>query len=514
MTIFRKYFEKMGFRTRMRLGTILVILLVTCVGVSVSIYRQGRDQLRALDDLGGYIAMNLSENSVLGILSEEQTNLDQPLKAVLSEDQVLGAMVYSSKGKLIGSRMDTSYSLNDFDVSEQMALVKDTGDVAVVKTHTSTGQDLRSYLAAVTIEPSDGDISSIETEQGQFGGFVRVDMLLEQLIAKKAAVLWQNLILMPIYILIGVVFSIGAEIRISRPLKNLETAALLIAQGDFSKTITVTTADEIGALAETFNNMSAELSNTINKLNLSNEELEKINNELKDFTYIVSHDLQEPLRKVHSFGQFLVEDCYNQLSEDGKDYIDRIQKASMKMKRLIQDLLKLSRVSTNEAVFTTVDTNEIIRSALDDLSVAIEECEANVVVNQLPSVTGQNTLLTQLFENIIGNALKYRNDERRPEVEVGATEQNGVVTFSIRDNGIGIEERFFEKIFGVFQRLHSNSYRGTGIGLALCKKIVKRHGGRIWVESAMGKGTTFYFTLKSAKVNQRHLNQGQNTGEY
>ena len=175
----------------------------------------------------------------------------------------------------------------------------------------------------------------------------------------------------------------------------------------------------------------------------------------------------------------------------------------MKMKGLIQDLLKLSRVSTDDIVSSVVNTNEIVNSALDDLSVAIEECDANVVVNQMPSVSGQNTQLTQLFENIIGNALKYRSDERKPRIEVSATQQNGRVTFSIADNGIGIEERFLEKIFGVFQRLHSNtsSYDGTGIGLALCKKIVKRHGGRIWVTSVIGQGTTFHFTLKSAEAN-------------
>ena len=508
MKKFKGYFSQMSFRTRMRLGTMLVIFLVVCLGVSVSIYRQGHDQLKALDELGEYIALNLSKNSELGILSEEASNLEQPLKAVLSEKQVFGAGVYSSEGKLIGGKERAAYLLNDMDVSSQLALVKDGGDVVIVKTRSSVGKGLRSYFAAVTIEPLEDELAEVESEQGQFGGFVRVDMSLEQLMADKAAVLWQNLMLMPIYVIIGVIFSIGAEIRISKPLKNLEVAAHSIAQGDFSKKIDVETQDEIGALAETFNNMSGELSNTISKLNYSNEKLEKINKELHDFTYIVSHDLQEPLRKVHSFGQFLVEDCYEQLSDDGKDYIGRMQNASIKMKNLIQDLLKLSRIGTADGSLVPVETSDIVGSALDDLSVAIEECDGEVVVGEMPVVVGQSTMLTQLFENLIGNALKYRDDERAPRIEISAEQNNGETIFSIKDNGIGIEERFLDKIFGVFQRLHTVEYKGTGIGLALCKKIVNRHGGRIWAESVAGEGTTFYFTLKKLNITVRKSENG------
>ncbi|MHC4216192.1 MAG: sensor histidine kinase, partial [Planctomycetota bacterium] len=352
----------------------------------------------------------------------------------------------------------------------------------------------------VTLERAADDIYTAEEQSRKFAGFVRVDMSLGGLYRKKATALWQNLALIPVYLIIGIMFSIVVERQISKPLKNLKTAAVSVAHGDFTKKIDVATHDEIGALAETFNYMSNELSSTIGKLNYSNEKLGKINKELHDFTYIVSHDLQEPLRKVHSFGQFLVEDCYEQLSEDGKDYIERMQKASIKMKTLIQNLLELSRIGTTEASFVPIDTGKIIDSALDDLSIAISECNGEVVVSDLPAVIGHDTLLTQLFGNLIGNALKYRSDERPPRIEVSAKPSNGEMVFSIKDNGIGIKERFHDKIFGVFQRLHTTEYEGTGIGLALCKKIVDRHGGRIWIESVAGEGTTFHFTLKKANV--------------
>ena len=172
------------------------------------------------------------------------------------------------------------------------------------------------------------------------------------------------------------------------------------------------------------------------------------------------------------------------------------------MKTLIQDLLKLSRVNTADTAFKPVNINNIINVVLDDLSVAITESDAEIIAGELPEVIGQDVLLTQLFENILSNALKYRDPDRKPRIEISAVEKNEQVTFSIKDNGIGIEDRFKDKIFGVFQRLHSKGYEGTGIGLAVCKKVITKHNGRIWIESTIGEGTAFHFTLKSANVNR------------
>jgi len=283
----------------------------------------------------------------------------------------------------------------------------------------------------------------------------------------------------------------------------LTNAAGSVAKGDFSTRINVSGKDELGLLGESFNHMSKQLSETIDELNCANESLEKANKEMQEFAYIVSHDLQEPLRKVHSFGQFLMEDYHDQLPEEGQDYVERMQKSSIKMKVLIQDLLKLSRIGTAEAQFANVKPAELLQMALDDLSLAIEESQAEVIVEDLPAVSANPTLLTQLFENLIGNAIKYRSDERNSKIIIRAKEQGRMVQFSVKDNGIGMEDRFFEKVFGVFQRLHgqTDKYKGTGIGLSLCKKVVERHGGKIWVNSTIGKGSTFYFTMPKATAN-------------
>ena len=504
-----KNLNKMSFHTRIRLGMFLAILLIIVLGMSVTIWSQSRDQIRPMDEFGRYIAENLAQNSKLGLLSEEPDNLKQPLRIVMKEHQVVGASIYQANGKLLCSEKHGQYSLDNFDASKQVgALFSNPDHAIVVETQTVTGRPLRSYLAKVIIEKSDNDIFNIETEQEKFYGFVRVDMSLYELKAKKAAVLYQNILALPVYLLIGMLFSVLIERRISKPLTQVKTAVAAIAEGDFNTRINIQSEDEIGVLANSFNNMSEKLSTTIDQLNRANETLEKANQELQDFTYIVSHDLQEPLRKVHSFGQFLFEDCNDQLSDDGKDYVSRMQNASMKMKTLIQDLLKLSRIGAADTVFKPVNIKNVIDIVLDDLSVAITESDAEIIVGDLPDVMGQDTMLIQLFENILGNALKYRTPDRKPRIEISAEEQNGRVTFSIKDNGIGIEDKFKDKIFGVFQRLHSSRYEGTGIGLALCKKVIDKHGGKIWVESDFGKETTFYFTLKSTHVNLKGVKNG------
>jgi len=496
----KKRLANISFGWRIRYGIILVIFVVSALGVSVFTYREGQHELQAIDEMGRYMALNLSKNCVLGILSQEPTNLDQPLQATLCDKQVLGAAVYLADGKLVKSMQQQQYLLRDMDQQKQLHLVTSAiEDVIIQKTSTYSDKPIRSYLSKVLIEKLE-DIIAAESPTHQFSGFVRVDISLDDFFAKKAAVLWQNLLLMPLYIGVGLLVSLKAERHISRPLRDLKAAAVAMANGDFSRKIQLGAQDEIGALAQTFNQMSVKLSQTIRELNLSNRQLEKANKELEDFTYVVSHDLQEPLRKVHSFGEFLLEDCGSQMPGNGKDYIIRMQRASIKMKKLIEDLLKLSRVGTVEALFGRVNTNEVVNSALEDLSETIRETNAEIIVDKLPDVLGQDTLLVQLFENIIANAVKYRRDNVKPRIEIKAAQNNDRVTFSIEDNGIGIEQQFLERIFGVFQRLHNDKkYKGTGIGLALCKKIVQRHRGEIGVQSTPGKGTTFSFTLEKYK---------------
>lgn len=225
------------------------------------------------------------------------------------------------------------------------------------------------------------------------------------------------------------------------------------------------------------------------------EELARSNKDLEHFAYVASHDLQEPLRMVSSYLQLLAKRYHGQLDQDADEFIGYAVDGATRMQRLINDLLTYSRVSTRGKPLEPIDCEEVWQHVVDNLKAAIEERGAVLSHDALPTVLADATQLEQLFQNLLNNAVKYC-PERRPEVHVGAEHRDGEWVFTVQDNGIGIEPKDADRIFLLFQRLHAKEeYAGSGIGLAVCKKIVERHGGRIWVESAPGKGSTFAFTL-------------------
>lgn len=225
------------------------------------------------------------------------------------------------------------------------------------------------------------------------------------------------------------------------------------------------------------------------------QELARSNQELEQFAYVASHDLQEPLRMVTSYLQLIERRYKDALDEDGREFIGYAVDGSNRMKSLINDLLAYSRVGTRGKEPEMVNSEFVLERVLNNLQLAIEDEQATITYNSLPTVLADAGQLEQLLQNLISNALKFHGRES-PTIQIGAEQQNHEWLFWVKDNGVGFEPEYAEKIFVIFQRLHNRQeYSGTGIGLAICKKIVERHGGRIWVESQPGQGATFYFTL-------------------
>jgi light-regulated signal transduction histidine kinase (bacteriophytochrome) len=224
--------------------------------------------------------------------------------------------------------------------------------------------------------------------------------------------------------------------------------------------------------------------------------LEQSNRDLQEFAYVASHDLQEPLRKVLAFSDRIANKYGGALDETGRDYLKRMQGASQRMQTLINDLLNFSRVSTLAQSFTQVDLNTLAQEVLSDLENHIDRSKGHVEISELPTIEADSTQMHQLLQNLIGNALKFHSKETQPLIKVSAQIKDRECQISVQDNGIGFDIRYLVRIFKPFQRLHNREeYEGSGVGLAICRRIVERHGGRITATSAPGEGSTFIVTL-------------------
>ena len=243
--------------------------------------------------------------------------------------------------------------------------------------------------------------------------------------------------------------------------------------------------------------MVEDLNKTTNDLKIARNKLEGINKELDDFTYIVSHDLKEPLRGVRAFTKLLIEDYSKKFDKEGKEYLKTILDSGARMTRLIEDLLNLSRIGRIKNVEPGVDLNEVFSDVQKNLVYSLEEKKVDLkIAKKFPKVTCDRIRISEVFSNLISNAIKYSKNNVKPVIEIGYQEKGKFYEFYVKDNGIGVEKEYYDRVFQIFQRLHGKGeHEGTGAGLTIVKKIVENHGGKIWVDSKVDEGSTFYFTI-------------------
>ncbi len=298
-----------------------------------------------------------------------------------------------------------------------------------------------------------------------------------------------------IVLILSVIASYKIYMSITAPINNLNMIAEGFSKGDLSVTMDESRQDEFGLLALHFNR--------------SITKLKQYTKELQDFAHIASHDLQEPLRKILAFSDRLKNRHSESLGDQGLDYLDRMYNAASRMQRLVESLLVYSQIIKHEKPFEQVDLKEVSRDVLSDLEFRIDELGGRVEIEDLPMLKADPVQMRQLFQNLIGNALKFHKTDEAPVIKItGMTSLNAgndhkqekqdspFYQITFEDNGIGFEEKYTERIFKVFQRLHGqNEYKGTGIGLSICRKIVERHGGSIKAESSPGAGTKFIISL-------------------
>ncbi|MGB2727505.1 MAG: ATP-binding protein [Halobacteriota archaeon] len=332
---------------------------------------------------------------------------------------------------------------------------------------------------------------------------------------------------------VGMILSILISRTITKPIVKLHHGTEEIEKGNLDYKVGTDARDEIGQLSRSFDSMTANLKksrdeleeyskglekmveerteelkdkvkeierqraatlNMLEDVNETKKELERANRDMEDFTSTVSHDLKAPLRSIQGFNMLLMEDYADTLDEAGRRYLNLVNEGIERMNTLIEDLLKLSRVGRKFIDVETVDLTELLEEVKADLSARIEERGGEVEVGKLPTVSTQRVWMKELFTNLIDNGLKF-NKSDKPRVEISCDASEKSYSFKVKDNGIGIEEEYLSRIFGVMERLTPQEYEGTGFGLNICKKVVDKFDGKIWVESKPGEGSTFFFTI-------------------
>lgn len=326
---------------------------------------------------------------------------------------------------------------------------------------------------------------------------------------------------------IVILVAFGSAIGITRNIsKSLETLISLAQTSDSDPRLTpqrISGRDEITLVSSTINKMLSTIGEQKSALADVNKNLEKIvatrtvqleqtNKELETFSYTISHDLKAPLRSIDSFSLILLEDCADQLSGEGKDFLIRIRNNTRQMSELIEGLLALSHVSRGVLNLKPIDLSAMAQAIIEDLRVRTPEREVNVSIEKGLVANVDSKLVRSVFQNLIHNAWKYTSKTANARIKLGMLKQNGENIFYLEDNGIGFNMRFATKLFGAFQRMHNVAdISGTGIGLATVQRIIHRHGGRIWAEAEEGNGATFFFTLPEAITLGEHKNPGGNT---
>jgi len=481
--------------TAIMMGTTGAVLLLACA--SFFVYES--------ITLPGHVAQNLSSlasvtghNNAAAILFNDRNAAVETLAALRATPNVVWGYIYRRDGSVFasyerdGRAKHMPQCQNRFDgygVQDEL--------VQLCRSITFKGETLGAIGLGA-------DLSEMRQRLVSYGQIAALVLLISLAIGYLLSWRFQRLISAPILQLAGLAKEVSTR-------QNYAVRAA--KQG----------ADEIGALVDGFNAMLGQIERRDRALQearaqseqrvveLQREvadrvaaqqdlakrsaELQRSNAELEQFAYVASHDLQEPLRMVSSYTQLLARRYRDKLDGPAIEFIDFAVDGVKRMQKLIQDLLQLSRLGTRAREFAVVNSEAALQTARHNLSAAIRQSGARITQESLPLVRAEGGQLAQLFQNLIGNALKYRT-EQTPEIHIGCGAQDGYWQFSVRDNGIGIDPQFAERIFVLFQRLHGmGEYDGTGIGLAICKKIVERHGGKIWVESALGQGANFQFTL-------------------
>lgn len=461
--------------------TRIILLIITAVLLVASIiffiyeyYKFRQASKEKLTTIGNIISIN--STAALAFYNAEEAK--EILSALKSEPHIVAACLYDNNGNLFARYPDTldsvAYAVNP-----------------VFQGYRFKGQFLEGFEPVVEGNIQHGmlylksDLKEVNERLLMYGIISVIVVIISYILTFLLTRILQNGVSAPI-------------------LQLAETAKIISEKKDYNVRAVKIGNDELGYLTDTFNKMLEQIQEQNMSLSEINKTLEQQVKELEQFAYVSSHDLQEPLQTIANFVGLLSEKYAEKKDDDTIQYTSFIVSATAKMQVLIKHLLDFSRIGRNLS-FQKVDCNKLIKTIILELDSSVKEKNATINSSVLPEVIADPIEIKRLFQNLISNAIKFHKKDVDPVVIISVEEKENEFIFSIKDNGIGFDEKYKDKIFIIFQRLHNeNEYPGTGIGLATCKKIVTLHKGRIWVKSKVNEGTTFYFSLPKQYKNGNH----------
>lgn len=520
--------KKPRFKLATRFSLLISIPMLLLSAILIYIFiNQNINQIKtATIERGGSLIRGLARGSEYGLMIQNTQILSDVIMSYKNENDILYIFIRDTSGIALASYGEISENINDEKHSminnweqknynttgnnkspndEYKNLNWNVNDTGPLYDFVCDVLTIRKELSPEELGLSDPDRMN---DQGSAKiekiGTIQIGLSKANMLDYINKAIRTSILTTFFSVVITVIFAVSLIRVIVEPIKRLALAAGKIAQGDFDYIVQAKTKDEIGDLAESFNKMSSDLKKSrdenirySNELEVKAKELADSNNELNSFVYTVSHDLKAPLVSIQGFSTILMNDYKDRFNENERMYLERIQKNSERMGSLIEALLELSRIGRINGQERITNISDVISEIADELSPQLREKGTKLVIkSEMPSLRCDQTRISQVFANLIGNANKFMGDDNKnPVIEVGCDSQNGSHTFYVKDNGIGIDKEYHEKIFQIFQRLGDIETEGTGVGLAIVKKIVENFGGKIWIDSAKGKGTTMYFTI-------------------
>ncbi len=455
-----------------------IVVLMTCAAFFLYEYYSFRhNTLQKLSTYGGII----SNNSTAALAFDSKEDAEEILSALKAEPHIIAAAIYNSDGKLF-----CSYP-SDVNVASLPAKPGNTG----------------YQFINTTLE----GFQSITQGKHQLGTlFLRSDLKAMNSRFKLYCII--IIIILCFSFLLSFLLSRFLQKGLSTPILALaETAKVVSEHKDYSVRATKSANDEVGSLTDAFNQMLTQIQEQTETLNGFNQnletmvkdrtiELEIANKELESFSYSVSHDLRAPVRSIHSYMNIFLQDHAGNVDDEGKRLLNVVMKNGKKMGHLIDDLLAFSQLGRKGLVKIHLSMNQLVTQIWNEVYKKEDTRQVKLIMNDLPDAFAEKTTIQQVWVNLISNALKYTKNKSETIIEISGEEKDGEVTYSVKDNGSGFDMAYYNKLFGVFQRLHSQEeFEGTGVGLAIVQRIIEKHGGRVWAEAKVNEGATFFFKL-------------------